>query len=140
MSPKHQHFYYSYIREVLDEYFNVAYLSPWIEHYASIVQQPWPEKMHSFIRARTSYLNRKIPKAAAKIAKARATGNRRVVLEGTAPVQTRFLRIADIDYEPDWVGATKWQLTLLGEKRKELKVIFLDYNKKSVGEDKVRVK
>lgn len=140
MSPKHQHLYYSYIREVLDEYFNVAYLSPWIEHYASIVPQPWPEGMRSFIRERTAYLNRKIPEATAKIAKARATGNRRVVLEGTAPVQTRFLRIGDIDYEPDWVGATKWTLTLLGEKRKELRVVFLDYNKKSVGEDRVRVK
>ena len=140
MSPKHQHFYYSYIREVLDEYFNVAYLSPWLEHYASIVQRPWPKEMRSFIRARTSYLNRKIPKATAKIEKARTTGNRRIVLEGTAPVQTRFLRITDVDYEPDWVGATNWKLTVLAVKRRELRVVFLDYNKKSVGEDRVRVK
>ena len=140
MSPKHQHFYFSYIREVLDEYFNVASLSPWLEHYASIIERPWPEEMRSFIRARTSYLNRTIPKATAKIRKASATGSRRVALEGTAPVQTRFLRIGGVDYEPDWVGATEWKLTVLAAKRRELTVEFLDYSKRSVGEDKVRVK
>ncbi|MCH8291645.1 lamin tail domain-containing protein [Candidatus Poribacteria bacterium] len=139
MSPKHQHLYYSYIREVLDEYFNVSYLSPWLEHYASIIRNPWPGEMKSFIIARTNHLNRVIPKADPQITRGKRTRNG-IDLEGTAPVQVRFVSISGVEYQPNWMGATHWKLTIPSAKQKKLTVLFLDYDKQTIGQDAIRLR
>ena len=122
-----------------DEYFNVSYLSPWLEHYASIIRNPWPGEMKSFIIARTNHLNRVIPKAKPEITHGKRTRNG-IDLEGTAPVQVRFVRIYGIEYQPDWMGATHWKLTIPSAKQNKLTVLFLNYDKQTIGQDAIRLR
>jgi hypothetical protein len=139
-SPKHQHLYLSYIREILDKYFNPAHLLPWIGHYHEVIGGTSPEAMVSFIEARTDYLNGIIPEAEPKITGAKlAKDGKTIELKGTAPVQTRSVRISGVEYELEWLNATEWKLTLPRAKGKNLTVEFLDYDKQPVGKDSIRV-
>ena len=141
-SPKHKHLYLSYIQELLDKYFNLTYLEPWFKHYHDIVKGVSPEQMESFVKERTEYLNRVIPKSEVKITdwKRITEDGNEIELEGTAPVQTRVVRIAGKEQELNWVNATRWKLAISGVKEGELTLEFLDYDKKQIGKDSVQVK
>ncbi len=143
-SPKHQHLYYTYIQELLDKYFTWDSLSPWVEHHYAFVGGERPYRMKSFINYRNRYLRRIIPKAEVKIT---TNGGKRftvdgntVDLAGTAPVQTRWVRVAKKDYYLDWTGATTWKFTLpLKNGKNRLVLEFLDYDKKIAGKDSIEV-
>jgi len=140
-SPNHRHLYLSYIQELLDKYFNLTYLGPWFKHYHEIVQGVSPEQMESFVKGRTEYLNRIIPKAEVKITDWKwSTENRFAIeLEGTAPVQTRTVRIAGIEQELNWNDATHWKLTFSGVQEGDLTLEFLDYDKNPIAQNTIQV-
>jgi len=138
---RHQHFYYSYLKEVLDKYFNHAYLDPWINYYSSLVGGN-PSGDKSFIDARRSYLLGLIPNGTVQINT--NGGNPFTVsgltaqLIGTAPVEVRWIRIGNRIYTPDWVSAITWKVTvLLHPGENDLLLEFLDYDQRVVGTDSI---
>jgi len=143
-SPKHQHLYYSYIQELLDKYFTSTALMPWLKHYYSCIGRPHPYSMKAFIDSRSRYLRRIIPKATVSITtnagKSISVKKDKIELAGTAPVQVRWVRVANKDYYLDWTNATNWKVTLpLQPGKNKLILDFLDYDKKPVGKDSIQV-
>jgi len=143
-SPKHQHLYYTYIQELLDKYFTSAALGPWLEHYYSRIGRAHHYSMKAFIDSRSRYLRRIIPKATVSITtnggKPISVKGNKIALAGTAPVQTRWVRVANKDYYLDWMGPTNWKVSLpLQPGKNKLILAFLDYDKKPVGKDSIQV-
>ena len=141
-SPNYRHLYLSYIQELLEKYFNLTYLESWFKHYHEVVQGVSPEQMESFVKGRTEYLNRIIPKAEVKITDWKwSTEDRSAIeLEGTAPVQTRTVRITGVEQELNWTDATHWKLTFSGVQEGDLTLEFLDYDKNPIAQDTIQVR
>ena len=139
-SPGHKHLYLSYIQELMDKYFNVEYLEPWFRHYHDIVDGVSPQQMSNFVRWRRQFLSRVIPKARVKITSCKRIGNESTVeLRGSAPVQTRLVRIAGKERKLRWTNATRWQLTIPDVRKGKLTLEFLDYDMKIIGKDSVEI-
>ena len=135
-SPKHQHFYFGFMREMLNEYFNVSYLRTQLQHYHRIVGGTSPEDLIKFIQDRTAYLNQVIPQAETKISYIKRNADQ-LILQGTAPVETKSVQIAQanesyVEYGLQWTGATEWKL-VLPSWMAPVYVKFLDYNGELIG-------
>ncbi|MFC1718967.1 CotH kinase family protein, partial [Candidatus Poribacteria bacterium] len=139
LQTQYQHLYLSYIQEIMDKYFNVAYLMPWFQHYHKVVNGVTSQQMASFVRNRRNYLNSVIPKAQVRITNSRRMGKdgSTIQLEGTAPVQTRTVRLAGDEMELNWKDATHWNLTISDAQKGNLTLEFLDYDRKLVGQARV---
>ena len=135
-SPKHQHLYFGFMREMMNKYFNVAYLEPRLQHYHQIVGGTSPETLITFIQDRTAYLNQVIPQAKPKIIHIQRNADQ-LLLQGTAPVETKSVQIAqagasEVEHEPQWTGATEWRL-VLPHTAEPIYLKFLDYDGKPIG-------
>jgi len=139
-SPVHKHLYLSYIQELMDKYFNVKYLNPWFKHYHSVVGGVSPRRMNSFVRRRRQFLSRVIPKAKVEITNVRrASDGSAIELRGTAPIQTRLVRVAGQEQKLKWTDATRWKLTIPNAKKGKLVLEFLDYDMKVIGKGSVEI-
>ena len=135
-SPKHQHLYFGFMREMMNEYFNVSYLRTRLQHYHRIVGGTSPENLIKFIQDRTIYLNQVIPQAESKISYIKRDTDQ-LILQGAAPVETKSVQIAQasgshVEYELQWTGATEWKL-VLPSWMEPIYVKFLDYNGELIG-------
>ncbi len=135
-SPKHQHLYFGFMREMMNKYFNVDYLKTRLQHYHRITGGTSPENLITFIQDRTAYLNQVIPQAKPEITHIQRNADL-LILQGTAPVETKSVQIAqagesEVKYEPQWTGATEWKLALL-HTVKPIHLKFLDYDGQLIG-------
>jgi hypothetical protein len=135
-SPKHQHLYFGFMREMMNKYFNVDYLKTRLQHYRRITGGTSPENLITFIQDRTAYLNQVIPQAKPEITHIQRNADL-LILQGTAPVETKSVQIAqagesEVKYEPQWTGATEWKLALL-HTVKPIHLKFLDYDGQLIG-------
>ena len=133
-SPTHQHLYFGFMREMMNKYFNVAYLLPRVQHYHKIVGGKYPDTLMDFIRDRTSYLNSVIPEAKAKVTEWKSE---QCILQGTAPVETKMIKIilndeTILDCQPQWLSAIKWRL-ILPQTKKPSRIQFFDYDDNPIG-------
>ncbi len=63
-----------------------------------------------------------------------------IQLAGTAPVQTRTVRVHKDEMELGWSDATHWKLTIPEVKKGEVTLEFLDYDGKLIGKDSIKMK
>ena len=75
-----------------------------------------------------------------KITNCRRTGNESAVeLRGSAPIETRLVRIAGEERKLKWTNATRWKLTIPYVKKGRLTLEFLDYDMRVIGKDSVEI-
>ena len=144
--PRHLHFYYTYIKEMLDKYFTRVALDPWLDHYSSLLGvNPSAEK--TFIDQRRAYLLQQLTGLTTTPIDILTNGGNpitvtspTVALDGTAPVQVRWVRVSGVDYYLDWTGAVNWKITLPVPPGTNLLTLqFLDYDKNVVGSDSITI-
>jgi len=140
---RHLHFYFTYLREMLDKYFTRAMMDPWIDYWFSQVGGD-AAGMKSFIDARRNYLLGLLPTAVCDIltngGNPITVTTPTVALNGTAPVQVRWVRVNGVDYYLDWTGATVWRGTFPVPGGSNLMTLtFLNYDKSVVGTDSIWV-
>lgn len=139
----HPHYYYHYLKEMLDKYFTRAALDPWIDEFASVYGGN-PNNEKSFIDARRAYLLGLLPTATCNIL---TNGGLpftvtvpEVGLTGTAPPEVRWIRVDGVQYYPRWTNATTWGETFpLVPGPNTLLLEFLDYDGNLVGTDSIVV-
>ena len=143
---RHQHLYYSYIKELLDKYFTRANMDPWIDHYGALLGISGTDLNNdkTFISARRTYLLGIMPVGVCDITtnggNPFSVTTPTVTLQGTAPVEVRWIRVGGIDYYPDWTGAIQWTVKLpLHMGVNVLTLEFLNYDKVLVGTDSITV-
>jgi hypothetical protein len=142
--PKHQHYYFNQIKEMLDKYFTHTALDPWIDYLYAHVGGASPSNSKQFIDQRRAYLLGQIPSAIIDITTNGGNpitiSGSTVTLEGSAPVQVRWARVGGVEYYLDWTAATLWRgVFSVPPGTNVVTVEFLDYDKNLVGTDSITV-
>jgi hypothetical protein len=144
--PPFRHYYFHYIKLMLDKHFTRAKLDPWIDHYSSKVGgSPATEK--TFIDGRRTYLQSQIsPYISTPVAITTNNGDPfavtqpQVLLQGTAPVQAYSVRVGGVEYALNWSNVTVWNRTFpLSLGPNNLVLEFLDDDKQLIGTDSIVV-
>jgi hypothetical protein len=115
--PNNLHRFYGHMYDIISTTYNIDYLTPWIEHYASFVRFDETDAIKKYIGDRTNFVMRRLPDAvdfSVDVTEPIVVNQTEITLTGNGWVDVRDIRVnGSVELlEVVWTDDTVWQLTL----------------------------
>jgi hypothetical protein len=148
--PGNGHHYYGHVHDIVTTTFNATYMTPWINHYDSLLPSESFGSFIGYISTRSSYALDQINSAIPQIPFSITTNGGAnmnvttptVTLQGTGWVNVRDIRVAgqEVDLPLTWVNNNTWQLAIpLSFGANPLTLQALDFQGNTIASDTITV-
>jgi hypothetical protein len=148
--PGNGHHYYGHVHDIVSTTFNSTYMTPWINHYDSLLPAESFGGFITYIANRSTSALTQINSAIPQVPFAITTNGGAnmqvttptVTLQGTGWVNVRDIRVAgqQVDLPLTWVNNNTWQLAVpLGVGANALTLEAIDFQGNTIGTDTITV-
>ncbi len=148
--PQNTRLFYKHLLDIIQSAYNVEYVRPWAEHYASITGFDVATFLTNYVQNRSRYVLDQLDRLAPQIpfaidtndGQAITVNDTTVTLTGTGWIDVHQIRLANNNQQLNvrWLDASRWEATvplLPGEN--VLRLIAEDYRGNQVGTDMLTV-
>ena len=110
--------FYAHILDIINTSYNTSYMNYWLAHYRSFAPGQDYSAVGPYITSRASYAIATINGAGGNAAFAVTgtnfivTSNNLVTLSGTAPVQTKTIKLNGVEYPVTWTSLAGWTIRI----------------------------
>jgi len=114
MRPVFTRMFYRHLLDLIDTTYNTTYMTYWINHYGSLVNQDF-RSIRSYISARANYVRSRIPQGTTFAIVTQggddfSVDENHVLIDGNAPIEAAILLLNDKEVTVKWRGITRWQV------------------------------
>jgi hypothetical protein len=112
--PDNLHYYYGHLENLMNRAFNLEYLTPWADHFASLFPSVDFRTPRTYIDARTAFVRGQLPAPVdfeVKSASLLAVSGSQAVVTGLGWINVRQIAVvgSDVPLEVEWPTPTTWQ-------------------------------